>query len=58
MFLAGLKANDEFDPDDAIFQNLKKGLDYAWDKPAMVIMLYSKCCGYSDSEGLDVLIVS
>lgn len=57
MFLAGLKANDEFDPDDAIFQNLEKGVDYAWDKPAMVRIMYSKLCGYSDSGAVDVLTV-
>lgn len=36
MFLAGLKGNDEFDSDDAIFLSLEKGCDFEWDKSPKV----------------------
>lgn len=38
MALVGLKAGDEYDPEDAIFKNLEKGIDFKWDqKPAVSI---------------------
>ena len=36
MYLAGLKGNDEFDSDDAIFLSLEKGCDFEWDKSPKV----------------------
>lgn len=38
MHLTGLKATDEYDPEDALFHKLEKGMDYKWDKAPKVCL--------------------
>lgn len=56
MYLAGLKANDEFDPDDAIYRNLEKGLDFDWDKLPRVSFSFIFFKEYNHSHALDLLL--
>jgi hypothetical protein len=46
MLLVGLKNGDEYDFDDALFQQLDKGLSFEWDKPAKVLSRCGGCANY------------
>jgi hypothetical protein len=47
LFLAGMKANQEYDADDLLFQNMEKGIDYQWDTPPKVSNTTTENDGYS-----------